>query len=67
MNDLYRLKHNIYIYYSGTPPVRQSAMTQPVQGPLYGLCHHTRVLLSEHIPTLCKIIIRDYDYAPKKM
>ncbi|KAI7860645.1 hypothetical protein BDC45DRAFT_562851 [Circinella umbellata] len=52
---------------SGTPPVRQSAMSQPVQGPLYSLCHHIRVLLSEHIPTLCKIIIRDYDYAPKKI
>ncbi|KAI9257300.1 hypothetical protein BDA99DRAFT_561790 [Phascolomyces articulosus] len=52
---------------SGTPPVRQSAMSQPAQGPLYSLCHHTRVLLSEHIPTLCKIIIRDHDYAPKKI
>ena len=42
-------------------------MSQPVQGPLYAVCQHTRVLLSEHIPTLCKIITRDYDYAPLKM
>ncbi|KAI7883207.1 hypothetical protein K492DRAFT_205611, partial [Lichtheimia hyalospora FSU 10163] len=49
---------------SGSPPTRASSTAQPIQGPLYSICHRVRELLTDHISTLCNIILQDYDSLP---
>ncbi|CDH51778.1 hypothetical protein RO3G_10973 [Lichtheimia corymbifera JMRC:FSU:9682] len=49
---------------SGSPPTRASSTAQPIQGPLYSICHRVRELLTDHIPALCNIILEDYDSQP---
>lgn len=52
-------------WHSGSPPTRASSTAQPIQGPLYSICHRVRELLTDHIPALCNIILQDYDSLPR--